>query len=127
MGFKKRKEKENTDWITPSIGGLLFLALLSFLIYNGYRGFNMPSPKGQPSPTVDLSDFVNVTALDARRRQWVIQRANIEYCPCGCGYRLAYCLGSDKQCPTRRKNLVRLQELVQESKEIPAKPQQGLP
>ncbi|MBI3021686.1 MAG: SEC-C domain-containing protein [Candidatus Omnitrophica bacterium] len=82
----------------PSSGGL------------GYSLFREGS--GSVGGTYASIDGVDMSSLNETQRGAVMQRANAERCPCGCGMTLAQCINTDRACPLRAGHFQRARQLV---------------
>jgi hypothetical protein len=57
---------------------------------------------------------IDLSGLDARRRDLFLRFANAERCTCGCGYTLAGCRATDMDCEVSGPRLVALRDSVRE-------------
>ncbi len=60
---------------------------------------------GSPTTTSSVTAYteipeVDLTVLTADQRKTVLDRANVEKCPCGCGFTIAGCRHLDASCGT---------------------------
>jgi len=73
-----------------------------------------PQGAGQFTPTnITEVPGLELASLGQERRNHVLQRLNMELCPCGCNTSIAYCLVSHVRCEKCRQ---RAQEIVAEER-----------
>ena len=118
MSSKRHKNDATPAWVSlPLLTSIVFL-ILYLGVYRTYRDFRTEKTEVERVKIKFHETFPGLEqagSLSSSQRTRIVQTANKEKCPCGCGYTLAACLKSDEQCPVREKNLARVADLIRGS------------
>jgi hypothetical protein len=112
---QKRKSKKFSR-VLPSFIGLLAAVAVSFYVYRTCRDILVQTPEWKTKRQADFPGMDGADALPKKVKARVVEKANQEFCSCGCGYILAACLKYDLSCPIRPANLKRVNELIAEAR-----------